>query len=607
MLAKRHLAAFAILLGPLYLDTAFAVSYTETFGLMPPQWEGGRTEFEMADLNQDGHVDLVSIGDHGSPYINTGQHGIMVWLGDGACGWTVHMYGNFGYGGVAVGDVNNDGLYDVGYSMHHNYSSSDLGNQLIEVALGDGSGFSWTPWDDGLATNGESWGMFGTDFGDVNHNGLLDLVSNSFGSGSGVHVYLNQGDGSWVQSFGFTGGNSTDDVVFGDVDNDGHLDFAVAHQYGTVYRGDGAGGFTLTDSGLPPMGTAIRKGIALGDVNNDGGSDLAFVNLSGGVEIWLWDVAGQTWIDFGGSLPASGPYQATQLYDMNVDGRLDLAAFGGGQFKLWLGDGDGNWIEETQFSTPSSGSFAAFRVGGDVDHNGYPDLVIVAREGSWPNDENEIHFFKETSVPDRLTVAPLYPRGSELLWENSVCFVDWASGIPTGHQDALVKLELSTDGAGTPWTTFADSLPNNGRFQWVVPSGIWSDQCRIQYTLFTDTGSVTAVTARDFSIHGEATPVQEGAGPDIPPCFAVRNHPNPFNPRTTIAFDLPLAGHVSLRIFDVRGRLIRTLVAEDLPPGHYQRIWDGKDISDVAASAGTYLYQLRVGTHLASGMATLVK
>ena len=72
--------------------------------------EGGMTQARLADINQDGHLDLISIGDHGSPNINANEHGISIFFGNGTgTGWQLFQNGNFGYGGCAVGDINNDG------------------------------------------------------------------------------------------------------------------------------------------------------------------------------------------------------------------------------------------------------------------------------------------------------------------------------------------------------------------------------------------------------------------------------------------------------------------------------------------------------------------
>ena len=66
------------------VTACFGLSYVESSnGLQNPALEGGRTEMEFADINDDGNIDILSIGDHGSPYINTLEHGIMVWFGDG--------------------------------------------------------------------------------------------------------------------------------------------------------------------------------------------------------------------------------------------------------------------------------------------------------------------------------------------------------------------------------------------------------------------------------------------------------------------------------------------------------------------------------------------
>ncbi|MEO0086663.1 MAG: hypothetical protein ABIK90_01125, partial [candidate division WOR-3 bacterium] len=76
----------------LIISFLFNLEYQESSnGLVPPTLEGGRLEIEMVDINFDGNLDLISIGDHGSPYINTDQHGIMVWFGDGRGNWQVYM------------------------------------------------------------------------------------------------------------------------------------------------------------------------------------------------------------------------------------------------------------------------------------------------------------------------------------------------------------------------------------------------------------------------------------------------------------------------------------------------------------------------------------
>jgi len=494
-----------------------AISYVESStGLSSPQWDGGRCEVEMADVNLDGRVDLVTIGDHGSPYVNSGEHGIMVYFGDGSGAWQVFMNGDFGYGGIAVGDVDNDGLPDVGYAMHHNYSGVDFGDQLIEVALGDGTGRNWTPWDDGLASQGESYGMFATDLGDVDNDGDLDIAATSFGGGNPLMVYLNNGDGTWTFSTSLSGGNPDEIVFFGDINKDGNLDIATSYQNGSIFFGSGDGQFYDAEYNLPTGGIFGHGGLSIGDVDGDGGMDLAYV--SGGVKVWIFDEVDSLWVDFSGNLPGGGNYDLTQLCDMNADGFCDVLAAGSGHVTVWTGNGRGTWSEAASYinSHDSDSPFEAFRAGGDADHNGFPDIVHVTEEGGAFNSRNHIRFYRETSSPSILTIMPTFPRGGEVVAGGSARFTDWLSGVP-GAAASAVRIELSTTGSSGPWATMGDSLPNNGRLQWMVPSGLTSVECFVKYTVRTLQDSAVAVTPGPFTIDDGPRDVQLTLDPINPP------------------------------------------------------------------------------------------
>jgi hypothetical protein len=82
----------------------------------------------------------------------------------------------------------------------------------------------------------------------------------------------------------------------------------------------------------------------------------------------------------------------------------------------------------------------------------------------------------------------------------------------------------------------------------------------------------------------------------VPQVFSLApNYPNPFNPSTTIRYQLPLDTQVSLEIYDVLGQKVRTLVSELKPAGHYLVSWDSRDDRNRHVAAGVYFYRLSAG------------
>ena len=92
-------------------------------------------------------------------------------------------------------------------------------------------------------------------------------------------------------------------------------------------------------------------------------------------------------------------------------------------------------------------------------------------------------------------------------------------------------------------------------------------------------------------------PITTSGGTEPPAANVLdQNHPNPFNPSTTISFSLTYPSHVSLRIYDASGRFIRTLLDEHCTTGHREERWDGRDENGHDASSGVYFCRIDAGS-----------
>jgi hypothetical protein len=292
----------------------------------------------------------------------------------------------------------------------------------------------------------------------------------------------------------------------------------------------------------------------------------------------------------------------TQLCDLNTDGYCDLAAAGNGQVSVWTGNGNGVWTLACRYIIQNDPDcpFEAFRVGADVDHNGFPDIAHLTDEGSWINSYNHLRFYKETSTASVLTCTPMFPRGGEVFKVGSVRFTDWVSAVPGGGT-STTTVELSTNGPTGPWTILGQDLPNNGRMQWTIPSVATSSNCYLRYTITASAQTVTAITPEPFTILGTAANVSLTLLPVNPPIIIPANGGS-FQYSLTVSNGeaLPLSCNVWITITLPNGSTYGPVLNAPvlLPVGNVNRV--RTQVVPANAPAGTYAYNAYVGIYFST-------
>jgi len=88
----------------------------------------------------------------------------------------------------------------------------------------------------------------------------------------------------------------------------------------------------------------------------------------------------------------------------------------------------------------------------------------------------------------------------------------------------------------------------------------------------------------------------------MPEGFKMGNYPNPFNPATTIVFNLPFASDTKLEVYNILGQRVATLVDEYLNSGEYSFEWDGRNVA-----SGIYLYRLTTNEFSTTKQMVLMK
>jgi hypothetical protein len=184
--------------------------------------------------------------------------------------------------------------------------------------------------------------------------------------------------------------------------------------------------------------------------------------------------------------------------------------------------------------------------------------------------------------------------------EGSTDGVNWQAVAPgwDARDDGTWLTAYNSSLNGTPAMFRQRSIGLNGTFA-------TGSVVLLRWRMFAD----TAVTAWGWAVDNiTVTASGVTAVGDTPRAVTLApNYPNPFNPSTTISFNLPQAGAAKLQVYDARGRLVRTLLDDHRPAGPYQSVWDGRDNAGHGVASGVYLYRLTAGRMVEQGKMTLVK
>lgn len=195
-------------------------------------------------------------------------------------------------------------------------------------------------------------------------------------------------------------------------------------------------------------------------------------------------------------------------------------------------------------------------------------------------------------------------------WGYSGVTGHWAS-VDIGETPRTGKAGAHVGWVATPWRSQTYWAFNAHHDEWVpldAGSGGRGEAVGDEIMLVWHLGQVFA-----FDPEAPIVSIEDPEEDDVPPAIVPHEvalhpaRPNPFNPETTVAFDLPRDGQVRLSAFDVRGRRVRELATGAWTAGTHEVRWDGRDDAGRTLPSGTYLLRLETERRVVGRRVMLVK
>jgi len=547
----------------------------------------------LADFNRDGNMDIAAVTR------DAGFNSVLLGDGNGTFG-TRYDVPQIGHAiRVLTGDWNQDGAPDLG--------TIDFSDGKLSIWFGRGDGtFSVGPV---LATGGLPQDCLTAD---LNNDGLLDIVVAS-SSGAFVSVFMGNGAGAFAPRVDTATPASAVCVAISDLNRDGRLDL-VAGMLGprivSVHLGNGDGTFQKwTEFTIP----AHPMSISPADLNADGATDLVVSDYDGAMVAVLGDGAGR--LTPRGAIAvfpeASSPKAAVS--DLNGDGYLDVALVrsGASGVSVFYGNGTGEFLNREDI--PAAGGLRVAL--GDLNGDAIPDFVLpgalrppfvlVQLNTMGAGTAVEARAFLKDSNRPRPGAAGNNPMCARIEPLNS------------SYMNADVNyssLALKSNGTGSV-SSIAATQPKNvsegdtdGNNIAEIPACFAGadvarlfDQVSGRRTVHVNLEGALK-DGRRFCSGFDMTVVGTG-GP-----LAARVTPNPLNPSGVLAFRTSRDGYVRVRMFDLNGRLVRTLA--DIPlavAGDQEVRIDGRGARGETLATGAYFYVIETPEGKTRGRIMILK
>jgi hypothetical protein len=505
--------------------------------------------------------------------------GNRAWLNDGSGSFTDsgQDLGSSDSKEICIGDLDGDGDLDVFVA---NYG------QANKIWLNDGNG-DFTDSGQNLGTSNS----IGISLGDLDGDGDLDIFVGNYSQGN--KVWLNNGSGSFYDNGNSLGTSNSKGCSIGDLDGDGDLDAFVANygQANKVWLNDGSGNFT--DSGQN-IGTSNSLGVSIGDLDGDGDLDafeIVYSDLPN--KVWLNNGDG-VFIDSGQSLGSSRSHYVS-LGDLDADCDLDafVTNLDEQPNKVWINNGNAVFSNSGQ---SLGSSFSACVSLGDLDGDNDLDAFV----SNAPNQAS-IVWLNQGVTPVELTSF----HGSV---SNGQVILIWQTATEVNNFGFdIQKSEISSQTSENEWETigFVDGHGNSNSPKDYSYTDKPTDGSKFQYRLKQiDIDGGFEYFPNAFGIEVEL---------ELPTEYKLaQNYPNPFNPSTAIQYSIPAVktpllggvggGFVTLKIYDILGREVATLVSKQQNPGNYEVVFNASNLV-----SGMYIYQLSAGDYKAVKKLLLMK